>query len=576
MGACFKPPPPGHACPNGAVDCDVCGKPFSDVYGFNPTTTGGRQGGCWTGLGIPAGTFSIETQIANGWWCGWGCTGIDGDDAACDDDAFAMAGNPLDGKRWLLPVVDVLGSGRDAYGMLHDLRSNEYHPVQASSKWYRGTCWYNDGRECFGDDVCSCWEQGTRVIAAEDSGCRPGDVPYGGVLQQILPDVLFRVGYHWIDPGAYTVGGNSLGSSAYYCRRFSDSRIGLVDPHEEPGAVTLAAGHHGGMGNIAEGMLEPIGASYSQFQANLLVFCAANLVKPPVNCETSIWYQHIDEFGEGEPQYEFYNTDKESRARFNWLDLDWTMDRPHIDPGPEPTDFQAAVAASKDRVLHDVLGNTYDGITFDRVDHRHAYTQGNGALGYYERTWAGDHIVPGVYGACRLAKAGTPVTCQMHVKGVVLAAYVVLEHLKATQQSASTDRLMEPHMRFQVIVELETVAVPSAPIVLKKWDGTTQTLLLDGLNVVPDVDWIEYVDPEGRAFKPPSVVEWFGFLGEHSRPRARDFRKSVGGNHGTVVANRTADRIRNVPIPGWPMYAESHPESPQGVYAGTVFVSYAA
>lgn len=541
--------------PQGEVP--VCCPPFSVEYGFEPTDTNGRHPGCW--IGIVSEGQSEDGEIREGRWCGWGCAGSAGDDANCDDTLLTHMGNSLDGRRWLAPVEDSLvSSGRDARGIYHDLRSNEYRAMPpAATHWYRGTCWYNDGRECFGPDVCACWAKGDRVVPPGEAHCQPDEIPIGQPLHCILPDSVYRSGYSW-PPSAYVPGGsNSLLMGSYYCRRFTDSRAG--DDHRS--RVTLGTSYVGDTRGVIEGILPPIGANMTQCHPNILIYCAANCEHPPVDCETSIWYIR------GSDGY--YNLDQ-SRQRFNELWLHY--DDPRIGIDEDATELQQASADIKNRVLEAITMRNFDDIRFDRLDHQQLI-YGNAGLGYYERRWEGRYELTDAYGACRLAQSGCPVECRLFITRIVVLAHVVLEHLRPTMLDAET-RQYEPHVRFLIFAELETEARLNGSCSLTRWDGQVIPLSLDGLIVQPPgTDWIVFRDSRNRMLKPPPSVEWRGFLGGHSRPYSSWYYRGYCDPAGvTDVCEQVVEMFQDVPIYGWPVRVDQDQDHPWGIYRGSVTI----
>lgn len=549
----------------------VCCPPFDELFEFTRTDTASRFPGCWTGIINTGG--SQPNEIRDGHTCGMGCQGSAQDETSCDDAALERIADSLDGKRWLR--LDPSALNLDAYGRFHDLRSEDefnYHPVPRETNYLRGTCWYNDGRECFGPDVCGCWAKGTRF--PENGLCQPGGKREGESLEQIFPDTSFRLGYRW--PPDHRPGNSNVTSQEdFYCRKFADTRIGQAVTR-----TTLTAAAFGGLPGIVEPNLSPIGASFSVCSPNVLVFLAANIAKPAVSgaaegeasCEKSLWYIRPP----GQTPGRHYNL-AFSRNRFDELRLSNFSpndDRPRINVCDAGTPLQQATAEIKNRVLDAVLGQQFGDVRFDRLDHQQI-PDGNRSLGYYLRAFEAEPGVeiPGVYGQCRLAKSGCPVTCRLNIVEIHVSAYVVLLYLRRTMQTPLL-RHVEPHIRFLIAIRTETTAtLEGGECFLDAWDGSRRRLTLDGLSVTPPVDEIEFRDTQGRIVMPPSIVEWRGFLGEHSVPKAqRDFRRVVDLR--LSVSSEVASRMQGIDVPGWPMLAESRPDAPEGIYRGKVVVGF--
>lgn len=557
-GQCLSGPPPNGAC-TGADECPVCCPPFTEVYGFNAVDTFGKHPGCFVGLW--SNGQSVIGEAREGRWCGLGCSGSAGDVAACDDSRLGVYADATDGRRFLRPNM-ARPPNRDARGLHHDVVSQDYHPVPAVTNWQRGTCWWNDGRECFVDtDVCACWARGD-FVPNETGMCWPGAHAVGEALSHILPDTMVRIGHEWA-PDFAPGNTNEITGQAFYCRKFADTRLGS----ERTSLVTLAAPSFGRVHELAEGMLAPAGLSFSSCVGNILVRCSATIERPPGDhpCLTSIWYTR----GPG-----WYN-EHGSRDRFAELCLDFS-DPPRVELCPEATPQATALANLKNSVLDTIATESFDGRRFDRIDHE-LNLRGNVAMGRYERTWSDPAgvLVPNVFGPCRLAKAGCPVEATLHLTFVGVFAFVHLFYLR-TGMGASSLRWVEPYIKLLIVAGLETrVALPDE-CALETWDGRSIPLALNGLNVQPEgLDWIEFMDREGRSMQqPPLVVEWRGSIDGHSRPRSMDFRRRLDLQTEPVLCDAVADLIQHVPVTGLPSAADSQPDSPNTLYGGQVKVSY--
>lgn len=557
-GQCLSPPPPGFACAS-ADECPVCCWPFTEAYGFNAVDTLSKHPGCFVGLWSDG--QSVQGEAAEGRWCGIGCNGSAGDDAACDDTLLAVYADTTDGIRFLRPDM-ARPPNRDAYGMHHDVVSQDYWPVPRITNWQRGTCWWNDGRECFGPDVCACWNRGD-FTPPGDFGCNPGNVPVGQPLQQILPDSMVRLGHEWA-PNYAPGGTNAITEQAFYCRKFADTRPG--DEHES--TVDLAAKTFGRVHDLAEGMLGPAALSFSSCVGNILVFCSAEIERPAGDnpCLTSIWYTR----GEG-----WYN-EHGSRDRFAELCLDYS-DPPRIEGCPNAKPHQVAAVALKNRVLQAISTDTFGGRRFDRIDHT-LNQRGNVALGRYERTWLDQTgiEIPGVFGPCRLAKSGCPVEAKLYLTFVGVFAFVHLFWLRTDMQGGSLFRGLEPYIKLLIVGGLEARVRLPDECAMETWDGRSIPLTLDGLAVQPEgLDWVEFVDPDGLPLQqPPLAVEWRGSIDGHSTPRSIDLRRNVDLVTEPFLCDAVADVVQHVPVNGLPSAADSQPDNPHTLYGGQVKVSY--
>lgn len=565
-GQCLSVPPPGRGCPGGANDCPVCCQPFNEVYGFNPQDTGGRFPGCFVGISHPQ-AGSIQTEIFRGHWCGHGCAGSTGDMFRCDDHELATIADSLDGKRWLAPGSGVNETNRDAHGMLHDLRSNSYHAVQPRSEWKRGTCWDNDRRECFGPDACSCWPV---VRSAPEVMGDCNGAPVGEPLRGLLPDPMMRLGHGWPPVGVAGNVNRIAGGDTFYCRRFADARV-PSSGETAPATVILFPQRTPAVKDLAEGAIGPVGASYSSCNGNILAYCSAKIEPPSPNadCGTSIWNDRPGDW--------YNNATDGSRGRFSQVRLTLGSNPPRILECDAATPLQLATAKLKNKVLEFVFRETFDGIRFDRLRNVQIDFP-NAQLGSYARFWSSNdgpgRLVPGVYGDCRLAGSGCPVDVELRIKHVEFLGLIQVLYLRRTESLDPGNRWVEPHVRLLFVVELETTARLTEACRIKRYDGDTETVTLNGLNVEPPIDWIEFVDTEGSPVIPPRTVEWRGYLGAKSRPSATSRRAFVNPRVGQTLCSAVADTVRDIQVPGWPMLKDTRPESPAGIYAGEITIGF--
>ncbi len=273
-----------------------------------------------------------------------------------------------------------------------------------------------------------------------------------------------------------------------------------------------------------------------------------------------------------------YYNEGPSRFAFDGLLMDWDTEDPlHIQVCEDATELQRRHAEIKGRILQAVFLDGLLGESFGELTHLVVSpgTISNVNLGHYLKTWNGRVEVPGVFGPCHLQQSGAAVTCRLYVTYVEVAAQVVMLQTRDSERTRLQLQI-NPHVRLSIAIGLETTAELQEGATLETWDGRSVPLELDGLRVVGDLDTIEYRDLHlaAHVFKPPSVVEWRGFLGHHSRPWTThdlEFERDLLQNQPVCETIVTHFRGR---VPGWPMFADSQPENPVGLYGGWVGVRF--
>lgn len=547
-GQCLEPHPtiPGE-------DVPVCCDPFAELFGFSEVSTAGRHNGCF--VGIRNQGEAIDGEVRDGRWCGWGCAGSEGDRFPCDDHHMLKMADPRDGKRWLRPHPN--RPSVDARGVLHDLRSNQPHLVSRETHFQRGACWYNDGRECFGPDVCSCFRKTIRVPPDEHEPCPGGEMP-GEPLTGILEDEVYRGGFGWPpDPVRQGSASNSQGDG-WYCRRFNDTRRGS----DRVTSVVLAAESFGGIPNVIEPMLAPIFASTTTCNGNALNHCFGQIEQPAdPQCGTALW----------ETRRGFYS---ESVARDRFDALVVRLNDTSIGTCDAVDEVVEASASFKSRVLRFVREHDFPDDPFARLDHL-AVQHGNSGLGRFRKRWDGNVEVPGVFGRCRLHQTGCQVDVVCRLQRVEMTCILVLPPSRSTILTRDIFRIAtEPHVRFQIVAVCAFEAsLPEPCFLLNTWRPLNdplriRPLVLDGLRVRDDLDSIEFVDGSDRPFVPTEVTEWRGFLGDHSDPPAYQLRTNFAS------CEELADAFRAFDVHGWPVALDSRPDDPVHSYAGKVTLGF--
>jgi hypothetical protein len=552
-GQCLEP------LPDGTDEAPVCCDPFALLFDFAEVSTAQRHLGCF--VGIRNQGEAAPGEIRDGRWCGWGCAGSENDTATCDDGALLSMADPRDGLRWLRPHPT--RPAQDAHGVLHDLPSNRHHLVSRETHYQRGSCWQNDGLECFGTDVCACYNKTREFEVNPGEGCGPNQQtgPFAGEpLEGILPDASYRGGWRWPPVNRQGSATNSQ-AKGWYCRRFNDTRRG-ADPIT---AVSLTAAGVGGVPGAMDPVLEPILAGTSNCLGTALVPCFGQIERPAnPDCETAVWY---DRQG-------FYNSGT-SRDRFDSLVV--RNNDAGIGVCDSGTEGAEAQAKFKDRVLRFVGTDPFPDRRFGRLEHLAAGAAGNSGLGHFRTSWSGVEgiEVPGVFGQGRLHQTGCPVDLECRITAVDMFALLVLAPTRQTIMER--DRLniaADPYCRVQIVVQLRIRAsLRGACTLTESWrpEGDPRRerpISLDGLDVADGLDSIEFVDPEGRSFVPVQNVEWRGFLGGHSTPSTPDLRRNYAN------CTELADAFASFQVSGWPVLLDTRPENPLHWYSGSMTLGF--
>lgn len=460
---------------------------FPDLFEFLPTDTIAHEC-CFLAIenqpNRPCTGLDVNTEAADGRVCGWGCTN-------CDDIAFgalgssnlARYGEVIGGGRWLAPVR---GSGRrpwDARGLIHDLRSDEYHPIPGRIVYRRGTCWQNDGLECFGADACACFGANT-ISPAIDLDSRCDGIYQGDELTGLLPDLFFRTGYRWPPnvPGAPT---QSL--EQWYCRKFGDTRSSWAPPYEGNvhSMVVVDPSGSGGLVGVTEPMMDPALLSSNVCQSDRLADCMGMFYSPG---HESPCYWHsalgacIQALSEPTPDgidqcKRTYYAPAAARRRFAKLNISGDNTAYIKADEGDRSGLQGSTAAWKNEILAAIRtqefplpreeGGAETTIRFDRLDHMAEIDQNNSGIGLFEREWLGRWIpvsppswpfgyvpeilgtlveVPGGSGMGRLRQAGCEFQYRTYITQVKITCRLILQQYHRTNA-----KYINPLVRLHII-----------------------------------------------------------------------------------------------------------------------------
>lgn len=621
---CMMTPLGSWSCGEGAAECAACCWPFSAQYDFPETNDPGHLC-CWAGIHneesgcLEEVSGELSGEAREGRWCGYGCSGWPGSKAAgytSSDDTYLAAMSddgpvraddveePGGGNRWLEPATEY-PSHRDAAGMIHDLRSNEYHPVGQNTIYRRGACWTNGGVECFGIDACRCLGRyRPNTYSGDGFGCGVG-VAVNDPIQASdhIPDTQFRAGYGW--PPRHQGGcvNNGQLGTYYWCRQYQSCR--RADDHVEDVRVQVVPPIIGGLSQIVEGMMAPAFLSSKCVTANALAYLVAETGRDSA-CGTSQWET-------SNHQMTYYLDQTQERDKYRELVLvtrthPWGKPRLAVDPNhPADAEFKNKILAFVDSTRE------FGDLKFDRLD----AVPGNANLSNYRRYYDGGDggtVMSGdnsPYGACRLTQSKIPLIATLRVLKIIYHALVVPESLTPDYRQASPERTIEPHIEFQIAIQVVTdvefdlpdpgeEGPPAPPTWMQSWRPADDPKRVRHLTLnrttdsrgyvlysVDDqlgnrgVDTIEYLDTDGRQVTPPMLVEWQGHLGGHGEKdrRCTDQRVGIGLAplaHPDEGLNYWWNALhgRGRSVGGWPTFAETRPDKPMGPYEGYVGVRF--
>lgn len=543
----------------------VCCDPYATSFAFPKVDTFGRDG-CF--IEIHNETNDFEFEKAHGRWCGFGCTGSSGDLSPCSDNPIGDHAALMNGQRWLAAPRDGSAAARDARGLLHDLRSNEYHRVGSRIAYEHAPCYLADGQECLSADSCQCWGDNTtwRFGTCESDP----SIGVGGLLPGPQPSGQLRIGYRW--PPDSPIDITSLnGQNIWYCRRFADTRLfgNTSVPHLETMAPTV------GGGGVVEPLLGPILINDNDCAPNYLIYCAAVVPSAQGECETSMRAELTRRGVDPQVTPSYY--DGPAQHRYDAITVT------PINPGlalPDNADARiAASVALKNRILAWVWGRTIGGISFDRLDHQRIRF-GNGALGSYQRRVDGisEPIMP-VHG--RTVMGNCAIEGHIVARSVSMDAQIVIEALKIAEVlGEQLRRWAEPHVRFIAVIETAIEVIPAQCVVSRMWhpDGDLEYRVDNGPRepiVDPPVDSIEWFDDSDRPVYIPSVVEWRGLIGGASIPSSRDLRIELATGPSAdkceAIARRFSSSEAPLVVKAWP---SRNDEPRETVYTGAVRLGF--
>lgn len=411
----------------------------------------------------------------------------------CDLDAV-RPGVGDRGKRWLRP--DPSRPSRDASGNFHVLRSAEPWLYPAVANFRRGSCYNNAGEECDGK-VCHCDPQHEVDWAAslppghEGPPCMDG-TNMGDPRTGYFADMTFATGNHFGNPDLWL-----------------DCRT-----ERPPQLFALPA-------RIQRGPNNQMGTARSGFcTSNLLVWCIGKRHKN--ECTAT-----------GNPNYPYGNEyfNQSANRDFDWHIMYVTRLRPVLVNSelrhPQKVDPANAILWAKNKAL-EYASQWPNPFAFDQMRHVN-FDAPNNSLGHWRRGWSVEHVAQApVYVTlpnCRLRFSGLPVRVELVVLSGSIEFDLVLHRVVHAHTHNTSTAHLYPSARFRMHLELGVRAEFTGESEIVLYDGTPVQLSLDnpsgGLThetrryptLLPKGnDYLDFVDNEGRAFTPPTKVDWLGSL----------------------------------------------------------------
>ena len=612
-----------------------------DLYNFNAVDTIDRKC-CHVGIETDntrecGPGVDWMTHAAWGRACGFGCKDCDDGAAGGDSGSSKLANHyeSLDGQRWLMPTV---GFGRrpwDARGQIHDLLSNEFHPIPGRIVYERGTCWANDGEECFGADACACFGANTiHPWILHNDTC--GRVGVGNPLEGLLPDEFVRTGYRW-PPDSFE--GHTQDKEQWHCRKFGETRI----------SVTAGGGHNRsmvvfdpsttpGMDRVTEGMMDPALVSSNVCQSDRMADCTGVFARGSPCDHFSAYGICVDHPQAGvDCDTARYAGNANMLGLFDYLGIDRDPGTP---PGPphivanDSDGLGQATAEWKNKILAAIRteafplpreeGGAERTTRFDRLDSLVGAPgwPTNSGVGLFQREWTATpdtlFVVPDGSGHGRLRQAGCQFEYTTYITRVRIVCRLILQQRVKLALNEEWIKSIMPLVRFHIIATTTikvsnlhkpgdrgfdgpcdfTEAIDGQLVSLtvhNEWNdnGYSQVLygtrgggdrhkprpglpraLRGGTAIAEYGESFMFFDANGRQFIPEPLVEWRGFLGGHSKPTADDRADTMSL---TGTCETIADQF-STPVPGWPTNVDTpggpEGDDPAGIYGGQVRIDF--
>ncbi len=494
------------------------GVPFchSDIQtcdGFDDGTGGFWK---WTGL-----RETDNTGQLCGCCCDVGCE-------SCIEVADVVGGMRAsrDGKRWMRPARFV--EGRDALGLVHDLRSNAPHRVQPVMAWDKAACHDEQGLECYGtgpDGLCQCDDHVFACTPGEDN-CPGGG---GSLCSGLFSDVYTYMGSHW-----------NAGSTHVRCRETREKEDILIRG-ESPRLFQAIF--------VNDDWHEPL--HKAACTTNRMVLCYGVRRGEAGLCTE----------GPPNPGEHFVGED---RQIFNWCNIAW--DGIGLD-FPVGTQAEAIALTVRNQALTVAAGLPALGQLDFIPSIIGENTSANAFLDHWRRDWGHGLTMDqrlslarvATLGGCRLRRYGLPVMVEVFIKTARVEMSLVpqmTQEYPATPQTAA----MWPSTRIAVHIELgyKATITSEETTVPRVWAGDSITLSIfndESGDTLPQVlplgaDEIEFVNG-GHVFPMPRVVDWWGYHGAFGVQEWEPIYYSESGNN-TGRCCQLAYHLDGLEVRGWP------------------------
>lgn len=496
----------------------------------------------WVGMDVGDG----EGQLC-GCCCEIGCE-------SCTEESAGTGQAWVDGQRWLRPAA--VRDGRDARGLLHDLKTNEPHRVPVQVTYDKAPCFDMDGHECYGD-IQSPHEQG--LCRCDDlSGCGEGDprcagVPAGGVCGGLHPDRFTYKGHTWTG-----------GAEHFRCRETFESAGSArwFDPVRLFGNPLYQAA-----------FVRSDNRSY-HCTSNRMSLCGgvsygSECVEPP---------PHPGEYYIGE-----------DHQAFSFCTIDYDNVTLAIPPGLGPS----SVVVRQLKALAIQRVTALPGL--NQLDYR-PFLDGprvgnNSIVDRWGRTW-GFGLSPddwraqgnvATFNNCKLRQSGCPVRVELFVRFAAVEMSLVA-HRTINRGGPPNRSLIEPRLwpsvRIRLYAELGIHAELIGPCVRSRHgESVALEVVNDPAYVQPPVvspigaDSIVFLDDAGTEFIPPVVADWWGYHGEFGAIPWEPVEYNENENT-TAKCCQLGYYLHGTEVRGWPTASDSQPEAPASLYLGKVTLGF--
>lgn len=564
---------------------DVCRFP-RDYFPFlaeddKPTT---QHHECWVGMS-QSDDFGQNVGFPHlGKACEIGCV-------SCGDLPAELTGSraPITGIRWLHPHPTE--QSIDATGRKSPLRADRINLIPRFATHYlMGHCYDNEGTECFHDSVCGCFRErsGASNIGLEGQGPTPDRcIPTEGNKWYARGFFPSEFTYQGMDFPP-RVSGDGV-SGGMWCRKFvTQNQDGT--PGDEDLWIVIGGGpmySPAYIRNMYRGIFQ---GTTCVVNAMVLVVSAV----PESTCQNA--YRNVAEVGGG-ARPDVYNASA-SRQSFRLIRISGDPHFRSIDnlfDGLRPRDFAHLKAKNEviKTVLADAFPTTGGSISFDQVTHDYGgglRDVGGPELNTWSRTW--DALEEGVDAASLPKVSGFPmvgrwvglllndVPADLVISKVESRLWLMPINVMNTDFSLSAGSpAIEFHARYRLRVELAIRVAALAhdvnfeqPWFPEDHPERSQVINIQYNGIEPPAVeppglnlkfvMFERIEPEPGddpdtvrgndvPVEVPKVVEWLGYLGQVSVPRARSSRYFYM-NEGRSLVGGVLEGAHGLEIPGWP------------------------